>query len=142
MPATHIGYVVITQGAQRGTYAMQLPSKSQWGFLLAKAEGEDSQTWEGGHGLATEWEKVERLSVPREVREEMDWLLEGSGFEVCGGCGEVKSSKGMTANAEGANHCAACMALYSREDERAKEESAATELAERERREAALSRDE
>ena len=65
---------------QRGfaAYAVQLPDDNQWGFSLAKAEGEWSQSWPGGFGLATEWTAVAREDVPARVRAEMDWLLRTS----------------------------------------------------------------
>jgi hypothetical protein len=57
-------------------YAVQLPSDNQWGFELAKAEGEWSQSWPGGFGLATGWTAVPMAKVPAKVRAEMDWLLD------------------------------------------------------------------
>lgn len=57
-------------------YAVQLPSHNRWGFELAMAKGEWSQSWPGGLGLATEWTAVPKAEVPKKVRAEMDWLLD------------------------------------------------------------------
>jgi len=61
-----------------GQYYVQVKdSSSRWGFYLAQAEGEDSQSWDGGFGSgASEWEVVPVSKVPRSVRREMDWLFQ------------------------------------------------------------------
>jgi hypothetical protein len=60
-----------------GKYYVQSPSGNQWGFILSQAEGDWSQSWDGGFGSgATEWVIVPLGKVPRKVRKEMDWLLE------------------------------------------------------------------
>ena len=63
---------------QRGfdAYAVQLPDNNQWGFSLARAEGEWSQTWPGGFGLADGWTAIPLAKVPTRVRAEMDWLFD------------------------------------------------------------------
>lgn len=71
----HTGYVRLTAGALAGEYAVQTLAQNQWGFSLHRAQGDDSQSWPGGFGLASEWEPVSADEVPAEVRAEMDWLL-------------------------------------------------------------------
>lgn len=69
----HRGYVRTPDG----DYLVQIPDpESQWGFYLAEAAGEVSQSWDGGHGRAKEWEAVDLADVPASVRAEMDWLLD------------------------------------------------------------------
>lgn len=69
-------YVKLAGERGFSAYAVQLPADNRWGFELAQAEGEWSQSWPGGFGLATEWTAVPKSKVPARVREEMDWLLE------------------------------------------------------------------
>jgi hypothetical protein len=67
----HWGYVIIDTG---GVY-VQLPApESRWGFVLA----DDDQTWDGGFGLAAEWEAVpdDDPRVTDEDRERLSWLLD------------------------------------------------------------------
>lgn len=72
----HTGYVKLTDGAHSGEYAVQTPADNRWGFTLHRAEGDDSQSWPGGFGLAGEWVAVSADEVPADVRAEMDWLLQ------------------------------------------------------------------
>ena len=69
-------YVKITGQRGAAAYAVQLPADNQWGFELAQAEGEWSQSWPGGFGLATKWVAIPASKVPARVRESMDWLLD------------------------------------------------------------------
>jgi hypothetical protein len=68
-------YVKITGMRGFSAYAVQLPADNQWGFELAQADGEWSQSWPGGFGLATEWTAVSCDKVPPRVRKEMGHLL-------------------------------------------------------------------
>ena len=67
----HTGYVL----TDCGEYYVQLPDPdSRFGFCLAT----DGQTWDGGLGLPP-FTAVSLDSVPEEVREELDWLLDEEG---------------------------------------------------------------
>jgi len=74
--APRASYVKIKGLRDFAAYAVQLPSDNRWGFELARAEGEWSQSWPGGFGLATEWTTVPTTKVPAKVRAEMDWLFD------------------------------------------------------------------
>ncbi|GEL75518.1 hypothetical protein [Myxococcus virescens] len=138
----HTGYVRLTAGALAGDFAVQLPADNQWGFDLHRAQGEDSQTWSGGVGLASEWEAVSRQAVPEDVRAEMDWLFTASDtHNVCAGCGEVFARAELTANAVGQDFCRRCTEQAAREDDVAREEESATLAAEQARREAEQERE-
>lgn len=61
-----------------GEYYVQVKDEnSRWGFYLAQAFGDDSQSWDGGFDSgASTWEIVPVSKVPRKVRREMDWLFQ------------------------------------------------------------------
>ena len=54
-----------------GTYLVQVPDDSQWGFALA----DDDQSWPGGFGWG-EWTAVAAAAVPPKVRARLGWLLD------------------------------------------------------------------
>ncbi len=70
-----------------GEYYVQIVNPdSRWGFYLAQAFGEDSQSWDGGFGCGTSrWDLVPVSKVPRKVRQEMDWMFEGLPMRACEG---------------------------------------------------------
>lgn len=64
------GYV-ITKDCR---YFLQIPDPtSRWGFYLC----DDDQSWDGGFGAASEWTAVKASEVPSEIRERLEWILEG-----------------------------------------------------------------
>lgn len=70
------GYVRL----DNGKWAVQIPDpESRWGFYLAtSATGDDSDTFDGGFGLADnqEWTLVPESKVPKGVKDRLGWLLD------------------------------------------------------------------
>lgn len=66
--AIYRGYV----RTNRGTYLVQLPDDSTFGFSLLS----DDQSWPGGFGIAIAWEAVSADDVPADVRERLGFLLD------------------------------------------------------------------
>jgi len=65
------------KGANGEYYVQIADPNSRWGFYLASAFGDDSQSWDGGFGCGTStWEVVPVSKVPRKIRRDMDWLFE------------------------------------------------------------------
>jgi len=65
----HCGYVQTSDG----TYLLQIPDRdSQLGFYLA----DEDSSWDGGFGIATEWEIVDDQDVPKKVRRILGPILE------------------------------------------------------------------
>jgi hypothetical protein len=58
-----------------GTVLVQVPNpNSRWGFYLA----DDDQSWDGGLGVASEWERIEDDDprITEEDRERLEMILE------------------------------------------------------------------
>lgn len=65
------GYVITDDG----TVLVQVPDPgSRWGFSLA----DDDQSWDGGVGIASEWELVkdDDPRITEEDRERLGWILQ------------------------------------------------------------------
>lgn len=66
----HRGYVITGDG----TILVQVPNDNQWGFMLC----DDDQTWDGGFGVASEWEPIanDDPRITDEDRERLQWILD------------------------------------------------------------------
>ena len=66
MAEIYRGYVV----DRDGSFYVQKPARNQWGFSLFS----DDQEFPGGFGVG-EWMACHEDKVPKEVREQLDWVL-------------------------------------------------------------------
>ena len=59
-----------------GKVLVQVPDPdSRWGFYLA----DEDSSWDGGHGIATEWEAVPEAQVSSVDKERLGWILADHG---------------------------------------------------------------
>jgi hypothetical protein len=76
----YTGYVI----TERGLVLVQAPADNRWGCLLA----DDDQTWDGGFGIATEWEPIDdddpRITAEDRERLEdtLDWARNDAAREI------------------------------------------------------------
>lgn len=70
MTEAQAGYVITNSGL----VLVQLPDDNQHGFVLA----DEDQTWNGGFGVADEWELVpdDDARISDEDRRRLAWVLE------------------------------------------------------------------